>query len=239
MIAFLVGSTMWQYQQFQTNVKNLQFGLPQELTNMPNANDQLSQMMGQIQGQLQNQTQNQQNSAAANDSAATSTKTYTAPDSSFSFDYPSDWQEIANQAEISNNNGKLFFSAQKINILSSASIAINYLTVEESYSTSTEAIIEQYKKNIQEKGVAAKITQSELIKGEQIIPTIEIKYDLVELSPNIATNLILKSAIITNGNNIYIITTILQNSDSLILQEVDKIMESISLATTERPIEKR
>lgn len=214
MIGFLAASTWWQYNQFQTNIKNLSFGVPSEIANsMPNANNQLSQIMGQIQNQAQQ-------SSTTDTATTTNTKEYTAPDNSFKFSYPSDWQEVPNQTEISNVNGKILFSAYKTN----NTLAINYLTVEESFSTSTDSIIEQYKKNAQSKSDTFKITESKIIKENQIIPLIEIKYNISDQNSETPMDITLKSAIVDK----YVVTIILQNSGQAIYQETDKIFESIS-----------
>ncbi len=216
MIAFLVGSTMWQYQQFQTNVKNLQFGLPQELTSMPNANDQLSQMMGQIQSQAQ--TQVQQNSYTA----ATSTKTYTAPDGSFSFDYPSDWTESSGQiagtmfAAFKNNNQSLVPSTA-------------YLTIERSSASSTEAIIEEIKNNVKAKKSGVKIAESQIINGEQTIPVIEANESFSEPITKTSITLNNTAAVIEANNELYVLSIATQNDNQVIQNERTAILNSIKI----------
>ena len=130
MIAFLVGSTMWQFGQFQSNIKDLQFGLPQELSQgMPDANQQIAQMMSQI----QTQTQNSGAATTAGDSASTTveTKVWTAPDESFSFEYPADWTPMAIAAPVDNATGKILFSAYKTGG-GVGMPSVNSLSVEES-----------------------------------------------------------------------------------------------------------
>ena len=221
MIGVLAASTFFQFQQFQSNVKDLSFNLPSEITNnMPNVTQDYSKILGQMQPQSQGQEQN---------TGATSTKEYQAPNNSFSFEYPGDWQTSNNQIGTSDTNGKILFAAYKMANSSSMPIAINYLTVEESYATSTESIIEQYKKDAQTKGITSKITQSEIIRGEQTIPAVEIKYNISEPTTGITANLTLENAIVVDNSKIYVISAILQSNDQKTLQEIDGIMGSIEI----------
>jgi hypothetical protein len=220
MIGVLAASVFFQYQQFQGNVKNLQLNLPSDISkDMPN----LTQDFGKI----LSQTQPQQGQSQA--TSATGTKGYVAPDSSFKFDYPSDWQESNSQNEISDAGGKILLSDYKIINSPTTPFAIDYLTVEESFATSTGALVEQYKATAQSKGVTFKITQSDIVKGEQTIPIVEIKYDITEPATGISVNLTSENAIVAIGDKIYTVGAILQNSDQKIAQEIDGIMESITI----------
>lgn len=220
MIAFLVGSTMWQYNQFQTNVKNLQFSLPQEFANIPNANDQLSQMMGQIQSQTQPEAQT---GSDANTTSTAPTKTYTAPDNSFSFEYPADWMEQNNL-----NNGKILFIIYKNNI-ESILPTISYLTVEQIDATSANAAINQLKETLKTQKTTAKITESEIINGQQTIPVFEAKQIIFEpiTKTPIALNNI--SAIIITSKNFYMISVSTQNDKLQSANEREAILMSVKI----------
>jgi hypothetical protein len=214
MIGFLVASTMWQYSQFQTNVKNLSFNLPQELTGaMPNANEQLAQMMGQIQNQTQNQPA----------TTTFETKQYNSPDNSFTFNYPADWIEQAN-----NNSETIQFFASKIETRSTTP-SISYLTIEKTEATSTAAIIAKLKNDIQSTKTIAKITESEIINSKQIIPVVEISQTVTEPITKTSITISNTSAMIATDNNFYILSIATQNDNQKNVDDRDLILKSIRI----------
>jgi len=228
MIAFLVGSTMWQYNQFKANVQNLQFGLPQELAQgMPDANQQIGDIMAQIQNQMQNQTQPD---AAKENAVPAETKTWTAPDNAFSFEYAADWtpMDLGGQA-VESDSGKILFSAYKIAAQSSIP-STNSLTVEESTAQTAEEAMEKIESDLRAKNIPAKITRGEIIKGNQTIPVMEIDYSTSEAILNTGISFKIINAFITDKNQkIYIMSIILQNPNPTITQETNKMIESISI----------
>lgn len=221
MIAFLVGSTMWQYNQFQSNVKNLQFGLPQELAQgMPDTGQQISDIMAQVQSQMQNPTQT---GTAENNAELIETKTYTAPDNAFTFEYGAGWTQIdLGGKALESNNGKILFSAYKISSQTSIP-STNSLTVEESNIETVEEITEKIESDLRAKNISAKITRSEIIKGTQTIPVMETGYSYT--APVINTQIILKNtfAVIIVKEKIYVITVTSQNDN----EESDTILKSV------------
>ncbi len=227
MIAFLVGSTMWQYNQFQSNIQNLQFGLPQELAQgMPDANQQINELMSQMQTQMQNPAPTD----TAGDNAATpaETKTYTAPDKSFSFEYPADWikMDLGGQA-VESADGKILFSAYKT-ANQSMMPSINSLTVEESNAQTPEELMEKIETDLRAKNISAKITRSEIVKGSQTIPVMEVGYSVSEEILNANINFrIINAFVVDKNQKIYIMSIILQNPGTAITQETDKMIESI------------
>jgi len=226
MIAFLVGSTMWQFGQFQSNIKDLQFGLPQELSQgMPDANQQIAQMMSQIQTQAQNSGA----ATTAGDSASTTveTKTWTAPDESFSFEYAADWTPMTITAPVDSAGGKILFSAYKTG--GAAAIpSVNSLSVEESDYKTAEELMEKIESDLRAKNIPAKITRSEIINGAQTIPVIEIDYSISEAILNANVNFkIINAFIIKEDPKIYVVSIVLQNSNPTILQETDGILKSL------------
>ena len=226
MIAFLVGSTMWQFGQFQSNIKDLQFGLPQELSQgMPDANQQIAQMMSQIQTQAQNSGA----ATPAGGSASTTieTKTWTAPDESFSFEYAADWTPMAIAAPVDSAGGKILFSAYKTG--GAAAIpSVNSLSVEESDYKTAEELMEKIESDLRAKNIPAKITRSEIINGAQTIPVIEIDYSISEAILNANVNFkIINAFIIKEDPKIYVVSIVLQNSNPTILQETDGILKSL------------
>jgi len=226
MIAFLVGSTMWQFGQFQSNIKDLQFGLPQELSQgMPDANQQIAQMMSQIQTQAQNSGA----AATAGENASTTVdvKTWTAPDESFSFEYPADWTPMAIAAAVDSAGGKILFSAYKTG--GAAAIpSVNSLSVEESDYKTAEELMEKIESDLRAQNIPAKITRSEIINGAQTIPVIEIDYSISEAILNANVNFkIINAFIIKEDPKIYVVSIVLQNSNPTILQETDGILKSL------------
>ena len=226
MIAFLVGSTMWQFGQFQSNIKDLQFGLPQELSQgMPDANQQIAQMMSQIQTQAQNSGA----AATAGENASTTveTKTWTAPDESFSFEYAADWTPMTITAPVDSAGGKILFSAYKTG--GAAAIpSVNSLSVEESDYKTAEELMEKIESDLRAKNIPAKITRSEIINGAQTIPVIEIDYSISEAILNANVNFkIINAFIIKEDPKIYVVSIVLQNSNPTILQETDGILKSL------------
>ena len=226
MIAFLVGSTMWQFGQFQSNIKDLQFGLPQELSQgMPDANQQIAQMMSQIQTQAQNSGA----ATTAGDSASTTveTKVWTAPDESFSFEYPADWTPMAITAPVDSAGGKILFSAYKTGGVAGMP-SVNSLSVEESDYKTAEELMEKIESDLRAKNIPAKITRSEIINGAQTIPVIEIDYSISEAILNANVNFkIINAFIIKEDPKIYVVSIVLQNSNPTILQETDGILKSL------------
>jgi len=226
MIAFLVGSTMWQFGQFQSNIKDLQFGLPQELSQgMPDANQQIAQMMSQIQTQAQNSGA----ATTAGDSASTTveTKVWTAPDESFSFEYPADWTPMAITAPVDSAGGKILFSAYKTGGVA-AIPSVNSLSVEESDYKTAEELMEKIESDLRAQNIPAKITRSEIINGAQTIPVIEIDYSISEAILNANVNFkIINAFIIKEDPKIYVVSIVLQNSNPTILQETDGILKSL------------
>ena len=226
MIAFLVGSTMWQFGQFQSNIKDLQFGLPQELSQgMPDANQQIAQMMSQIQTQAQNSGA----ATTAGDSASTTveTKVWTAPDESFSFEYPADWTPMAIAAPVDSATGKILFSAYKTGG-GAGMPSVNSLSVEESDYKTAEELMEKIESDLRAKNIPAKITRSEIINGAQTIPVIEIDYSISEAILNANVNFkIINAFIIKEDPKIYVVSIVLQNSNPTILQETDGILKSL------------
>ena len=226
MIAFLVGSTMWQFGQFQSNIKDLQFGLPQELSQgMPDANQQIAQMMSQIQTQAQNS--GAAATAGKNASTTVETKTWTAPDESFSFEYAADWTPMAIAAPVDSAGGKILFSAYKTG--GAAAIpSVNSLSVEESDYKTAEELMEKIESDLRAKNIPAKITRSEIINGAQTIPVIEIDYSISEAILNANVNFkIINAFIIKEDPKIYVVSIVLQNSNPTILQETDGILKSL------------
>ncbi|GMX57825.1 MAG: hypothetical protein YFSK_1550 [Candidatus Yanofskyibacterium parasiticum] len=226
MIAFLVGSTMWQFGQFQSNIKDLQFGLPQELSQgMPDANQQIAQMMSQIQTQAQNS--GAATPAGENASTTVETKTWTAPDESFSFEYAADWTPMAITAPVDSAGGKILFSAYKTG--GAAAIpSVNSLSVEESDYKTAEELMEKIESDLRAKNIPAKITRSEIINGAQTIPVIEIDYSISEAILNANVNFkIINAFIIKEDPKIYVVSIVLQNSNPTILQETDGILKSL------------
>ena len=226
MIAFLVGSTMWQFGQFQSNIKDLQFGLPQELSQgMPDANQQIARMMSQIQTQAQNSGA----AATAGENASTTVdvKTWTAPDESFSFEYAADWTPMAIAAPVDSAGGKILFSAYKTG--GAAAIpSVNSLSVEESDYKTAEELMEKIESDLRAKNIPAKITRSEIINGAQTIPVIEIDYSISEAILNANVNFkIINAFIIKEDPKIYVVSIVLQNSNPTILQETDGILKSL------------
>jgi hypothetical protein len=226
MIAFLVGSTMWQFGQFQSNIKDLQFGLPQELSQgMPDANQQIARMMSQIQTQAQNSGA----AATAGENASTTveTKTWTAPDESFSFEYAADWTPMTITAPVDSAGGKILFSAYKTG--GAAAIpSVNSLSVEESDYKTAEELMEKIESDLRAKNIPAKITRSEIINGAQTIPVIEIDYSISEAILNANVNFkIINAFIIKEDPKIYVVSIVLQNSNPTILQETDGILKSL------------
>ncbi len=226
MIAFLVGSTMWQFGQFQSNIKDLQFGLPQELSQgMPDANQQIAQMMSQIQTQAQNSGA----ATTAGDSASTTveTKVWTAPDESFSFEYPADWTPMTITAPVDSAGGKILFSAYKTGGVA-AIPSVNSLSVEESDYKTAEELMEKIESDLRAQNIPAKITRSEIINGAQTIPVIEIDYSISEAILNANVNFkIINAFIIKEDPKIYVVSIVLQNSNPTILQETDGILKSL------------
>ncbi len=226
MIAFLVGSTMWQFGQFQSNIKDLQFGLPQELSQgMPDANQQIAQMMSQIQTQAQNSGA----ATTAGDSASTTveTKVWTAPDESFSFEYPADWTPMAITAPVDSAGGKILFSAYKTGGVA-AIPSVNSLSVEESDYKTAEELMEKIESDLRAQNIPAKITRSEIINGAQTIPVIEIDYSISGAIFNANVNFkIINAFIIKEDPKIYVVSIVLQNSNPTILQETDGILKSL------------
>ena len=226
MIAFLVGSTMWQFGQFQSNIKDLQFGLPQELSQgMPDANQQIAQMMSQIQTQAQNS--GAATPAGENASTTVETKTWTAPDESFSFEYAADWTPMAITAPVDSAGGKILFSAYKTG--GAAAIpSVNSLSVEESDYKTAEELMEKIESDLRAQNIPAKITRSEIINGAQTIPVIEIDYSISEAILNANVNFkIINAFIIKEDPKIYVVSIVLQNSNPTILQETDGILKSL------------
>ena len=226
MIAFLVGSTMWQFGQFQSNIKDLQFGLPQELSQgMPDANQQIAQMMSQIQTQAQNS--GAAATAGKNASTTVETKTWTAPDESFSFEYPADWTPMAIAAPVDSAGGKILFSAYKTG--GAAAIpSVNSLSVEESDYKTAEELMKKIESDLRAQNIPAKITRSEIINGAQTIPVIEIDYSISEAILNANVNFkIINAFIIKEDPKIYVVSIVLQNSNPTILQETDGILKSL------------
>ncbi len=226
MIAFLVGSTMWQFGQFQSNIKDLQFGLPQELSQgMPDANQQIAQMMSQIQTQAQNSGA----AATAGENASTTVdvKTWTAPDESFSFEYAADWTPMAIAAPVDSAGGKILFSAYKTG--GAAAIpSVNSLSVEESDYKTAEELMKKIESDLRAQNIPAKITRSEIINGAQTIPVIEIDYSISEaILNNIINSKIINAFIIKEDPKIYVVSIVLQNSNPTILQETDGILKSL------------
>lgn len=226
MIAFLVGSTMWQFGQFQSNIKDLQFGLPQELSQgMPDANQQIAQMMSQIQTQAQNSGA----ATTAGDSASTTveTKVWTAPDESFSFEYPADWTPMAIAAPVDSATGKILFSAYKTGG-GAGMPSVNSLSVEESDYKTAEELMEKIESDLRAKNIPAKITRSEIINGAQTIPVIEIDYSISEEIFNTNINFKIINAFIAKEDpKVYIVSMVLQNSNPTILQETNVILKSL------------
>lgn len=226
MIAFLVGSTMWQFGQFQSNIKDLQFGLPQELSQgMPDANQQIAQMMSQIQTQAQNS--GAATPAGGSASTTVETKTWTAPDESFSFEYAADWTPMAIAAPVDSAGGKILFSAYKTG--GAAAIpSVNSLSVEESDYKTAEELMEKIESDLRAQNIPAKITRSEIINGAQTIPVIEIDYSISEAILNANVNFkIINAFIIKEDPKIYVVSIVLQNSNPTILQETDGILKSL------------
>jgi len=221
MIALLVGSTMWQFNQFQGNVKNLQFGLPQELTqNIPDANQQLNQLMNQMQTQMQGGAP----SPAGEPAAPTETKTWTAPDDSFSFEYPADWTAMPLDQPVESAGGKILFSAQKID---EYSYSPNYLIIGEKSDVSIEGIFEETKKNIWNKNSQTKISEYQIINSQsQTIKILEFE-DSTE-GPVAGTSFMsqIKIAFIPNNIKIYSIMAIINQNNPQIFQEIDNILQS-------------
>jgi len=227
MIAFLVGSTMWQFGQFQSNIKDLQFGLPQELSQgMPDANQQIAQMMSQIQTQAQNSGA----ATTAGDSASTTveTKVWTAPDESFSFEYPADWTPMAITAPVDSAGGKILFSAYKTGGVA-AIPSVNSLSVEESDYKTAEELMEKIESDLRAQNIPAKITRSEIINGAQTIPVIETEYSTTGAILNTSIKFKMVSAAFDNASGkIYLVESILQNPDATAEQEIETIIKSIS-----------
>jgi len=224
MIAFLVGSTMWQYGQFKSNIQNLQFGAPQDLTQgMPDASQQMSQMINQIQTQLQNPAQTAAPDNDATATATTETKTYTAPDGSFSFEYPADWtpMDLGGQA-VESANGKILFSTYKTAGQSMVP-SINSLTVEESNTQTAQELMEKIEADLRAKNIAAKITHSEIVKGDQTISVIETKFSYTAPIVNTPININDTTAIIAIKEKIYAINITTQNNT----EESDMILKSV------------
>ena len=226
MIAFLIGSTMWQFNQFQGNIKNLQLNLPQELTQgVPDAGQQLDSIMSQIQNQLQNPAQN----PVANATTTVETKIWTAPDESFSFEYPIDWipMNLGEQA-VESAGGKILFAAYKT-ATQSIMPSINSLTVEESSAQTVEELMEKIETDLRAKNIAAKIARSEIVKGEQTVFVVETEQSIVEPTSKITINLKIVNAIFdTPSGKIYTISITSQNSTATIAQEINEMIKSIS-----------
>ena len=224
MIAFLVGSTMWQFNQFQGNIKNMQFGLPQELTqSVPDANQQIAEMMAQMQTQMQGGAP----AATEGEPAAAETKTWTAPDESFSFEYPADWIAMPLDQPVESAAGKILFSAYKTG--GAAMSSVNSLSVEKSNFDTAQELMEKIETDLRAKNIPAKITRSEIIKGTQTIPVIETEYSIAESVLGVSINFKTAHAIlITAPQKIYVLSATLQNPETKILQEVEAIIKSAS-----------
>lgn len=223
MIAFLVGSTMWQFNQFQGNIKNLQFNMPQEITqSMPNANQQIAEMMAQMQTQMQGGA----TPSATEESATAETKTWTAPDESFSFDYPADWIAMPLGQPVESATGKILFSAYKTG---DATSSINSLSVEETNFGTAQDLMKKIETDARAKNIPAKITRAEIIKGAQTIPVIETEYSIAEPVLEVSINFKTSHAIlITAPQKTYTLSAILQNPETKILQEIEAIIKSVS-----------
>ena len=232
MIAFLVGSTMWQFGQFQSNIKDLQFGLPQELSQgMPDANQQIAQMMSQIQTQAQNS--GAATTAGDNASTTVETKVWTAPDESFSFEYPADWTPMAIAAPVDSATGKILFSAYKTGG-GAGMPSVNSLSVEESDYKTAEELMEKIESDLRAKNIPAKITRSEIINGAQTIPVIETEYSTTESILNTPRKFKMVNAALGNpSEKIYSIGASVQNPDSAAEQEIEMIIKSISGAVND------
>jgi len=227
MIAFLVGSTMWQFGQFQSNIKDLQLGLPQELSQgMPDTNQQIAEMMNQIQTQAQNPAA--ATPASGNNASTTvETKTWTAPDESFSFEYPADWMPMAISTP-AESGGKILFSAYKAGA-AAATPSVSSLSVEESDYKTAEELMEKIESDLRAKNIPAKITRSEIINGAQTIPVIEAEYSTAESILNTSIRFKMVNAAFTNvSGKIYSIEAVLQNPDATTEQGIETIIKSIS-----------
>lgn len=219
-ISGLAASLFWQYQQFQTNVGSISFKLPSELSNnMPNLTEEY--------GKILNQAQSQQGQTQA--SPATSTKEYQAPDGVLKFEYPADWQETTNQTA-NDANSKVLITLYK------TAASLNYLIVEESNATSAIDVISQYKENSRAKGIPVKITESEIISGQQTISAIKLEYNTVEPTLGMAVNFAVNNAVIPANGKIYIISIMMQ-SDNTAQQEVDRMFNSIAITDISTPIQ--
>ncbi len=225
MIAFLVGSTMWQFGQFQSNIKDMRLGLPPELSQeMPDVNQQIAQMMSQIQTQAQK-------SGAAGENASTTveTKIWTAPDESFSFEYPTDWTPMAITAPVDGAAGKILFSAYKTGG-AAAMPSVNSLSVEESDYKTAEELMEKIESDLRAQNIPVKITRSEIINGAQTIPVIEAEYSTSEAIFNNRMNYKTTDAfIVKEDQKIYIVSIVIQNSNPTIMQETDSILKSLRI----------
>lgn len=218
MIAFLVGSTMWQFNQFQGNVKNLQFGLPQELTqNVPDANQQLSQMMAQMQTQMQGGAP----SPAGEPAAPTENKTWTAPDGAFSFEYPADWTAMPLDQPVESAEGKILFSAYKT--AATGMPSINSLSVEESTFATAQELMEKIETDLRAKNIPAKITRGEIINSNQTIPLVETEYSFAAPMMNIRTEIREAAAIIEANQKIYLLHIAAQGN----AEDNDNIFKSV------------
>ena len=228
MIGLLAASTFWQYQQFQTNFRNMSFNLPPELANMPNASQEFSKFL--------NQTPTQQNQAQAQNQTPTEFKQYTASDNSFTFDYPSDWQTLTTQP-IDDTQGKLIFSGQKMTTGNNA-VSSTFLAVYESNEKSIQAIIDGNRQNARANGDGAvKITESEIINGSQTIKVVQTEYNIKEPTTKINIKSVFRNAIFLANEKIYIVSINENNNDSA-TSIADQIFASIKITALKNETEK-
>jgi len=225
MIVFLVGSTMWQFGQFQGNMKNMQFGLPQELTqSVPDANQQIAEMMAQMQTQMQSGAP----AATEGEPAAAETKTWTAPDESFSFEYPADWIAMPLDQPVESAAGKILFSAYKTG---EYSYSPSYLIIGEKSDTTIENIIEESKKNIWNKNNQTKISEYQTINSQsQIIKVLEFEDSTEGLIAGTTFTSQIKIAFAPDNGKIYSIMAIINQNDLQIFQEIDNVLQSLKIA---------
>jgi hypothetical protein len=228
-IGALSASAFWQFQQFQSSIKNINTNLPPQILSMvPNANEQLNQIMKESQSQMEKQTQSQLQDQGKSQPPI-ETKKYIAPDELFSFDYPADWQETADQ-QIDDIDGKVIFYATKINYDGVVPLT-GILTVKESSYKTNNEIIDNLKKEVQNQNGAVKFTQSELIIDSKSLPLVEMVYRVKEPTSGLEIIFAAKNIVIADKNKKYIITTLKQNTDNnnLFTQEEALILDTIKI----------
>ena len=155
-IAALTVSMIWNFSNFQNNLKNVSFNVPQGIAQ--DVSGGLDKMM--------------------NGEVTAPNQKFSSPDEYFSFQYPATWIPVKNNDSGATSTEKIIFSASKVTL---KSMSLSYIIARDSDATTSQEAIKSFKSESENGAITSQTNESEIKTDSEItIPAFESVFQIAQ-----------------------------------------------------------